>query len=390
MHRTAFDHAAPLARKELLAWGEELRDDAPIAWSESHGGMWVVSRYEDICAIARDNKTFISGKGITIPPLKSPIPVIPAESDAPNHVHYRSVLLGFLTPKEVRAHEDAIRRIITDALDPLVVAKGGDAINDFAARIPTRAMASVFGFQDADAYRFDEDFSEVVNAASSGDNDRQMKAVATFLAFLREKLDERRADPGGDDVVSAILRYDSKGKTFSEEECLGLLWSTAGGAVDTTKHAIGHAIYDLGTRPDVRKRLIDDPSLLPSAVEEVLRLDAPAHVGGRYVIEDTVYNGVEMKAGQRVLLMWGAGNRDPREFGCPHDMDPARKPNRHLSFGHGAHQCVGMHLAKTEIRIAIEEVLTRIPDYELVDPGLDPQMRGGLMWSFETLPIRIP
>ena len=384
-----FDHAATMDRDELFAWGERLREEAPIAWSEAHGGVWVISRHQDICAIARDTEHFLSGHGVTVPPLKSPVPVIPAESDPPNHTHYRAALASFLTPKEVRKKEAKIREIIVEALDTLIAKGGGDAVADFAAKIPARAMAYVFGFEDEDAYRFDHDFTEVVNAATSNDVERQTRAVENFVTFLNEKLDQRRGDPTDHDLVSAILAYDNKGKTFDDNEALGLVWSAAGGAVDTTKHAIGHALYRLGNDKELRQRIIDDPSLLMTLPDEILRMDSPAFVGARYVAKDVEFGGVQMKEGQRLLMMWGWGSRDGEEFEDADTLDPARKYNRHLAFGHGYHQCIGMHLAKMEIRIAIEEVLGRMPDYELVDPAMQPRIRGGLMWSFDKLPIRV-
>jgi cytochrome P450 len=384
-----FDHAATHPRETLLQWAERLREDAPIAWSEANGGVWIVSRYKDIVAIARNTAAFVSGKGITVPPLQSPVPVVPAESDEPEHSHYRSVLMQFLLPEAVKKHAEKIRTIVVEAMQEILKRGEGDAVRDFAAKIPTRAMAVVFGFTDEDGYRFDRDFGEVMEAAASSDPQRQMDAVASFFGFLREKLDEGRANLQADNVVSAMLAYEKNGKSFNEDECLGLLWSTAGGAVDTTKHSIGHLFYNLGINKDVRQRIKDDPSLINSAVEENLRLDAPAYMVGRHLVEDVTIDGVTMKAGERVMLVWGWANRDPEAFACPAEFDPTRKPNRHLAFGHGIHQCVGMHLARLEIRIVLEEMLKRMPDYELVDPGVNPRIHGGMMWSFDELPIRV-
>lgn len=385
---TTFDHAATHLRQELFAWGDRLRDDQPIAWSEAHGGVWIASRHADIEAIAKQPDIFVSGKGITVPPFQSPVPVVPAESDEPYHSHYRGVLWGFLKPKAVKAYSEKIRAIIVEALDALVEKGEGDAIADFAARIPTRAMATVFGFSDEDAYRFDRDFSEVVEAASSGDPDRQVRAVESFFVFLNEKLAEGRANPDPDNVVTAILNYEKDGYRFNEGEMLGLLWSTAGGAVDTTKHSIGHAIYNLGIRPELRRQILDNPRLINAAVEENLRMDAPAFMTARHLVQDAEINSVRMRAGDRVMLVYGFGNHDERNFENPDEFRLDRKANNHLAFGHGIHTCVGMHLARIEIAIAIEEVLARMPDYELKDPVPDPKVRGGMMWSFDSLPIR--
>lgn len=386
---TDFDHAFEHGRRDLLDWGDRFRRDSPIVWSKAHGGVWLVSRFEDIAEIALNTKVFISGKGITFPPQGSPVPVVPAEADPPLHTHYRAVLMPFLRPGPVKAREEKIREIIVESLQEIITRGEGDVVADFAAKVPARAMAVVFGFSDDDAYAFDRGFTEVVNAAGSDDVERQGRAVSGFFEFLKEKLAEGAANPELENVVTAMLQYDKDGKRFSEEECLGLLWSTAGGAVDTTKHSIGHLIHNLAKNPEVRQRLVDNPGLIPTAVEENLRLDAPAYMVSRYVAEDVEIGGVQMQSGDRVMLMFGWGNLDEKQFECPMEFRPERKPNRHLSFGYGIHQCIGMHLARLEIRVALEEFLKRIPSYELVRPDDDPHVRGGMMWSFDRLPIRI-
>jgi cytochrome P450 len=391
MHATVdFNHADPAVSPSLFDWGQRLRTESPIAFSTAHGGFWVATRYDDITSILRNNETFICSQRITLPPQNSPVPVVPLESDEPNHVFYRSVLSPFLTPKAVREHEPFIRRIVREALDPIVAKGAGDAMVDFAARIPTRAMAMIFGFTDDDAYRFDEGFSALVNAAGSGDVERQMAAVNGFKAFLTEKIDARRGDPSGTDFVSAMLRHEKDGRRYTEDECLGLMWSAAGGAIDTTKLAIGHMIHAFGVRRDLRQRVIENPTLVPAAVEESLRMNAPAFMTARYVARDVTIGGVQMKAGQRVLLVHGWGNRDDKTFPDADNMSLDRGPNRHLTFGWGIHQCAGLHLARFELRVVLEELLARAPNYELADPDAAPILHGGMMWGFDNLPIRIP
>ena len=385
-----FDHANPAISPALMEWGLRIQSESPIAHSEAHGGFWIASRYQDVVAIMRDTKTFICSKRITLPPQSSPVPVIPLESDEPDHSWYRSVLLPFLTQKAVLQYEPQIRRMVVEALQPIIERGAGDAVSDFAAKIPTRAMAMVFGFTDEDAYRFDSGFSALVDAAGSGDTARQYAAVDSFKSFLSEKLAEGRANNSGSGLVSAILNHNVAGRTYTEDEQLGLMWSAAGGAIDTTKLAIGHLVRELGVDRVTRQKIIDDPALIPTAVEDSLRLNAPAFMTARYVATDVSIGGVEMKAGERVLLVYGWANRDQTAFGEPNQLKLNRTPVRHLTFGHGIHLCVGMHLAKLELRIVLEELLTRVPNYELVSPDASPVLHGGMMWGFDTLPIRIP
>jgi cytochrome P450 len=384
-----FDHANPGISGELFDWGARLQQESPIAYSEAHGGFWIASRHKDIIAICRDTQTFICSQRITLPPQKSPVPVIPLESDAPNHTFYRSVLTPFLTPKAVREHEGRIRGIVVDALQAIIQRGAGDAVRDFAALVPARSMAMIFGFTDEDAYRFEQGFSALVHAAGSGDIARQMAAVNDFKSFLMEKLSAGRANPTGTDLVSAILRHEVAGRQYTEDECLGLMWSAAGGAIDTTKHAIGHAVREIGSNPTIRQTLIDNPTLVPAAVEESLRMNASAFMDARYVAKDIALGGADMKAGDRVLLVYGWGNRDEAAFPSPNEMRLDRPPNRHLTFGHGIHQCAGLHLARLELKVALEELLTRIPHYELANPEARPILHGGMMWGYDSLPIRV-
>lgn len=385
-----FNHGDPRISDRLFDWGARLRQESPIAYSNAYGGFWIATRYQDIVNILRDTQTFICSERITLPPQASPVPVIPLESDEPDHSWYRSVLAPFLTPKAVRQFEDRIRAIVVEALTAIMERGSGDIVKDFAARIPTRAMAMVFGFTDEDAYRFDAGFSALVNAAGSADAARQIAAVEGFKAFLLEKLAEGRSHPSESGLVSAILRHETDGRKYSEDEQLGLMWSAAGGAIDTTKHAIGHLIRAIGVNQVIRSSLIEDPKRIPAAVEDSLRLNAPAFMTARYVARDVRLGEAALQRGQRVLLVHGWGNRDESVFPAPDEMRLDRPAGKLLTFGHGIHLCVGMHLARLELRIAAEEVLQRIPQFELADLDARPVLHGGMMWGYDALPIRLP
>ena len=384
-----FNHGDPDISAALFDWGKRLQRESPIARSEALGGFWIVSRYDDIATITKDPEGFITSQGATLPPLAQPVPLLPLESDPPEHGYYRRVLLPLLTAKVINQHTDTIRAIVVEALDAIAEHGEGDAVADFAARIPARALACVLGFTDADAFRFDRDFSAVVHAAGSGDTARQAAALDRYMSFLREKLAERRADPGGSDVVSALVRHEVDGRLLTDEECLGMLFALGGAGIDTTKHAIGHAVHAIGTDPSLRRHLIDDIGGVRGMVEECLRLQTPAFMTARTVSRPATVGGVDMAPGDRVLIVFGWANRDAAAFADPEALRLDRTPNKHLAFGQGAHQCVGMHLARVEMAIAIEELLARLPDYELVTPDETPRLHGGLMWGFQTLPIRV-
>jgi cytochrome P450 len=382
-----FDHAQALAA-EFLAWGDSLRKESAPVFNTAHGGFWVVTNYEDIHTIDRDHERFASGQGITIPPLGQPVPVVPAESDEPNHSHYRSVLSPFLTPTAVRGYEAVVRALVNERIDRFIERGSVDVVPELAIPVPVFAMARVFGLSDDEAKQFFDAFTEILEAAASGDMEKVGPAVSSFIVFINAALDDVRSRPADmTNIYSAIVNSTIDGRAFDEGECVGLLWSTTAAATETTTHAIGHAMHLLATRPDVKKQLIADPGLIPAAVEEVLRMDAPNHTIARTVTVEVEIGGVTMKAGDRVLLMYGFANRDPETFPEANEFIVDRTPNRHLTFGHGIHTCVGLHLARQEVRTVVDEVLKRMPDFELAgDPGL-PRLRGGLMWGFDSLPI---
>lgn len=383
---STFDHANPAISRNLFSIGAEFRKRPGLGYSKAHGGFWIASRHQDVSSILRDNKNFLCSKRITLPPQKSPVPVIPLESDEPDHSFYRSVLAPLVTPKAVAVCEDHVRKIAVGALDKIATQGTGDAVKDFAAMIPARAMAMLFGFSDEDAYRFDAGFTALV-AAAGGDAARQTAAVENFKNFLMEKIEYRRAHPTDSDLVSLILRHEVNGRRFTPEEQLGLMWSAAGGAIDTTKHAIGHAVCLLGKNRELRERLKEDHSLIPAFVDESLRYNASAFMDARYVANDIQIAGSALKSGERVLLVFGWANRDSAAFAAPDDIRLDRPPNRHLTFGLGIHLCAGMHLGRLEIKVAVQELLKRLPDFSLIEDDPCPTLSGGMMWGHQSLPI---
>lgn len=380
----AFDHGDPRISDALRAWGRQLQASPSLPYSDAHGGFYVVSRQADICAVARDTEHFSSAQGITIPPLANPVPSIPAEADEPMHRHYRAALSEYLTPGAVRRYEDDIRGLVTRTIDEFVERGEADLVGDLAARIPTLATARVFGFDPDEAVRFDRGFRAVVEAAGA-DVDTQVRAVNDFIAFLKTRIDERRAAPR-DDAISSIATFEADGRAFTDDECLGLLWSIAGAATDTTRHAIGHTLYHIHENPDVREQAIADPALIPVVVEECLRLEAPAFSIARTVVREVTVADTTLHPGDRVLLVYGWGNRDAALFENPDELVVGRRNvMQHCTFGKGIHTCIGMHLARMEVRLVVEQVLERLPDYRLSVPA-GPQLAGGLMWGFDSLP----
>lgn len=382
----AFDHGTREISESLYDWCHKLQREPGLGYSDAYGGFHIASRHADICAIVKDTENFSSAQGITIPPLTNPVPSIPAESDEPMHRHYRTALQNYLTPAAVRGYASDIHALVTQAIDGFIEKGEADLVADLAAQIPTMATAQVFGFDKENAIKFDRGFRGVVEAAG-GSVEVQMRVVGDFMAFLKEVIDARRAAPA-DDIISAIVTFEVSGRKFTEEECLGLLYSVAGAASDTTRNAIGHTLYHVHEAPGIRQRILDDPSVIPAVVEECLRLEAPAFMIARVAVRDVIISGTPLKPGDRVLLAYGWANRDQSVFDNPDELAIDR-PNvmQHCTFGKGIHTCIGMHLARLELRVVLEQLMRRLPDYRLTAKPEGPRLAGGLMWGFESLPV---
>jgi cytochrome P450 len=190
-----------------------------------------------------------------------------------------------------------------------------------------------------------------------------------------------------DDVLSAVVTHRFEGRGFTDEECIGIMFTSITGALETTVAGIALGLRIFGLNREVRDCLLAEPTGIARAVEEVLRMESPAQCPARTVTEAVDLNGMRMEPGDRVLLLFGSGNYDDDKFSDPRDFQIDRRPNSHLAFGHGIHKCVGQHLARLELRVAFEEILRRLPDYELVDAPT-PNMRGGSTWGIDALRIR--
>lgn len=384
-----FDHTDPaLVGQHLYDAYTQLRSRCPVARSDAHGGFWALSRYEDVIAAALNPGALISGRGITIPPLGNPVPAIPTESDGTAHKDYRGAIWPFLTPTAVRRYEQPMRDMITELIDSFIESGEADLVPALTNPIPVRAASLVFGFDAEEGRLFDKWFRALLEAVGDGDIEAQGEAASDFINFLRDSI--RTSTPESrDGLLRAVLTgQHSDGRPFDEDEQVGLLWTTAAAAVETSSHALEHGFELLGKERESRDALIDDPSRIKSAVEEILRLSTPNNMIARTVAEPVEFGGTALPPGDRVLLLWGSANRDPDAFTNPDVYQPDREQTRHLAFGWGLHNCAGQHLARLEIRVALEEVLRRLPDYEISGDVPPSRIRGGLFWGLDSLPVR--
>lgn len=386
--RRHFDHTDPRVSADLAGTYATLRGRCPVVKTDAHGGFWAVSRYRDIVEAATKHRTLRSGgAGVAIPSLGNALPALPTESDEPEHRAYRGVIWPFLTAEAVRGYEAAIRDLTNDLLDEFIEDGHADLVTAFAEPLPIQAAGIALGFTPDEGAKFYQWFRDMV-AASGRDPQAAAEAAGAFLGFLGEALAEAAERPRENSVITAVVNgAHADGRPFSTDERIGIMFSTAAAAVETTTHAVAHTLNRLAD-PAVKQRLVDDPELIPKAVEEVLRIDTPNNMMARTAACPVDLGEQHLEDGDRVLLLFGSGNLDEEVFEDPQRFVPDRSPNRHLAFGWGIHKCAGQHFARLEMRIAVEEALRRLPDYRIDGEVPPPRIKAGLFWSLDSLPVR--
>jgi cytochrome P450 len=366
---------------------KDLRDNEPVARSERYGGFHLITRYDDIDQAARDPETFSSTDGAGIPPLPM-VGMIPIDIDGEAQKEYRHLLDPLLRIQPVSAREPDIRQIAIELIEPLTHKQEFDAAAELAMFLPPRATLNFLGFEPETHEKMEQaafDITRLRGQESPRIMEAGMDVLGTTIATIaarREAGAEQR-----DDILGLLLKAEFDGRPLKDEEIVQFLSVLLLGAVDTTTSAISGSIYYLAQNPEAQRQLREGGEIPNNVLEELLRWVTPLQGLGRTVKKDTELSGCPLHAGDRVLLMWGSGNRDERVFENPDDVDFDRKPNRHLSFGMGPHRCAGVHLGKLMLRVTLEEFLTRIGPFELGDPN-DVQWLGGEARGLRRVPIR--
>lgn len=355
---------------------DTLRESCPIAHTDRWGGSWLPTRYDDVTAIARDIETFPSGGGIAVIPPTTGLPgssqpqllpygVPPISADPPLHTWTRRLILPWMSPQKSLSYEPMTQALCNRLIDGFVHTGQADLAADYAQQIPVRVIAHILGVPAEMSDTFTGWVRDVLEFAY--DAERRQRGTQGVIEFFINALAARRTDPG-DDLISELLHTEIDGKPIEEPIIIGMCSLMLIAGVDTTWSAIGSSIWHLATHPDDRRRLIAEPELMPTAIEEFLRAYSPVTMARR-LMNDVEYKGCPMKAGERVLMNFPGANRDPEVFERPDEVILDRAINRHVAFGAGIHRCAGSNLARMELRVAIETWLARIPEFELADPG---------------------
>ena len=366
---SGFDHNDHAMRARCAEVYGTLRRACPVFHSEEWGGFWVASRYEDVYEVGRDIERFVSAPGVMLPPVGHGRPLLPMESDPPEHPAYRELLLPRFAPAAVAALEDDIRALARELVDEIADRGRADVYEQLCKPLPLLMITQLLGVER------DDEFWEWTDTLMYGrvqgiSQERILEVAGELYAFLGREVEKRRARPG-DDLISLLLQGTVDGRPYREPEMLDLCFFLLIAGLENTGFGIRATLRHLAVRPDHRAAVLADPSLVHNAVEQSLRLYSPVTALCRTAAEDTEVNGQHIRAGERMLLLFGSANRDETVFEDADEFHLERRDGRHVAFGIGPHRCDGSHLARLEMRIAVEEFLRRVPDFRLA-PGPDP------------------
>jgi cytochrome P450 len=369
---------------------DELRETSPVFFNTFAQGYWVFTRHDAVRDIYKTPELF-SSESIT-PWEPDPIyRFVPTQIDAPNHIKYRRIVNPWFSPRAVDAAEERMRALCRRLVEEVAPAGGCDFVTGFALRFPTEAFLSMAGIDPADADLFVpwvEDFFGGFSGDPAG-LEPMAKALDGIRNYWVAALDERRGEPGprAGDLASHLLHSSFDDRPLTDAELLDMLTVLVLAGLDTTRATLGYLFQHLAEQPEHRRQLIEHPELVPSAVEEALRFYTIIFGDGRKVTRDTEFHGVQLKKGDMVYALVSGANRDPRAYEQADEFVIDRKRNNHMGFANGPHRCLGMHLARRELQLAVREWLSVIPDFRIASGEPLTERGGGAMMTLTSLPL---
>jgi cytochrome P450 len=369
-----FDHYDEAFARDPYPKLRELRERCPVAHTDAHGGFWVVSRYDDVCEIARDPDVF-SSRYVTVPTdigYGEDVRLGPLQFDPPEHTRLKRLLATAFVPAKVAPLAELTRETIIGLLEPHLATGSFDGSDDFARHVPTAVVCQILGLPPT-LTRFTDWVERVIEPAAD-DLSGAMEAVGEILLFLMELVADRRANPGSD-ILSYLVEAELEGERLTDEDIINTCAVILLAGIDTTWSMLGCVLHYLGSNPAEQQYLRDHPELVPTATEEFLRAFAPVTLA-RQVRVDTVFHGQAMRAGEMVMISFPSANRDDAAFDQPDAVRLDRQPNRHLAFGTGIHKCLGSNVARMEVQLALEELLRLVPPFRVADDTVVTWSRG--------------
>jgi len=342
-----------------------LRDEAPVAWNNTKG-FWAVSRWDDVMAVSTDPETFCSGRGILVMEIGASYESPPTmmHTDPPEHTVYRKLVQPGFAPGRMRALEADVRRRAKLLVDEIEAGRAVDFVETVAVPFPLYIISALLGMPDEDWRRFYEWSEAVIPGATDWSEDKRATLQADMHDTLLATTVARRADPR-DDLISVLAQVEIEGRRLSDAELAMFLVQLLVAGNETTRNLVSGGLVALAERPEAWERLRRDRTLVPTAVEEMLRWTTPVVSFMRTATREAELGGQAIREGDPVLLLYASANRDERQFGPTADrFDIGRDPNHHVAFGFGAHFCIGATLARIEARVLLEELLDRFESVE--------------------------
>ncbi len=361
---TDFNHTCPEYTERFEEINADLRLHCPVARGEDFGGYWVLSCFKDGKRLYQETDHFSAREGITFPPIQNPLPALPSEADGDIHRAYRDLLAPWFDPKAVARFEPRIRSLVAEMIDGFAARGECDFISEFAVPLPATVISELMGLPQEDWREVKALILSLVPNAIAQDFEAAKKTFESLLGYLQAQIEACRTE-SRNDLISKLAEATINDRPITDEEILGLLFSLISAGQETTANAMGNLALRLATHDEERQRLVDDPELIPRAVDESLRWETPVNVASRVAIDNVEMHDKKIRPGDRVAILLGSANRDESQFPSADEFILDRRPNRHIAFGTGAHQCLGIHLARTELRIVFEELLRRLPDFRL-------------------------
>jgi cytochrome P450 len=372
-----FDHHSAEYARNWRVIDRELREKHPVAWSEAHGGFWILSRYADARQAAADWQTFSSendvsgtgngGHGIMVPP--NPFQFALSESDPPQSTAIRKIYTPHFMAKAVERQRSVAEAFAKESIDRVARVGEVDFVHDIAIEVPARTVLKIVGVPD-DEWRLFALSAHDMSRLPSSDPAYPHEQIGQIMQKLSELVRDRRHSPR-EDLLSVLVQAELFGQPMSDEMAVGIISAAVFGGFDTATTSILNMLLLLDEQPELKEVLLQNPSKYTNAIDETLRLYPPGHVLGRTVMRDVEVGGQLLRKGERVLMLWSAANRDPEKFTNP-DMFDIDRPNagQHLTFSFGGHRCLGSLLGKMEVEVTIRMILERIGDYRVDREGI--------------------
>jgi cytochrome P450 family 142 subfamily A polypeptide 1 len=366
-----------------FAW---MRENAPVYFDEP-GGVWGITRYADVKEISKDPDTFSNAGGIR--PDSDALPMM-IDTDAPEHVRRRRLVSEGFTPRRIRESEDGIRDVCDAIIDRVCEAGSADFVRDIAAPLPMIVIGNMLGVAPEDRddlLRWSDDMLKALGSPDPGAMDKAAEAAAEYAVYITAVAEQRKRDNQSGDLIGTLVHAEIEGDKLDESSIIYESLLILIGGDETTRHVISGGMFELLRHPDQLRKLAADRSLLPGAVEEMLRWVSPIKNMARRMTRDVELGGETLRKGQKLLLLYPSANRDERVFDRPEEFDITRTPNDHMAFGFGSHFCLGNRLARMELTVMFDRLFDRLPDLALAEDVEPPKRAANFVSGYESMPV---